>query len=126
MAHFAKIDGNILLSNFSGSILVPEISGGFVSQVVVVGNEQEHRGAEFLSQDIGLEGTWIQTSYNTLKGTHTLGGTPLRKNYAGIGYIYDYNRDAFIRPLPPSVPIESGSWYLNENECWWYFSSSLQ
>jgi len=58
-------------------------------------------------------GDWIQTSYNTAGGTHRLGGTPLRKNYAGIGYTYDPARDAFIPPQP--FP----SWALNENTCLW-------
>ena len=58
-------------------------------------------------------GTWIQTSYNTQGGVHLLGGTPLRKNYAGIGYSYDPVRDAFIPPQP--YP----SWSLNEDSCLW-------
>jgi hypothetical protein len=58
-------------------------------------------------------GQWIQTSYNTQGGVHTLGGTPLRKNYAGIGYSYDAQRDAFIPPSP--FP----SWVLNEDTCLW-------
>lgn len=58
-------------------------------------------------------GTWIQTSYNTYGGKHLLGGTPLRKNYAGIGYTYDPARDAFIPPQP--FP----SWTLNEESCLW-------
>ncbi len=58
-------------------------------------------------------GEWIQTSYNTRGGEHTLGGTPLRKNYAGIGYTYDRERDAFIPPKP--YP----SWTLNEDTCLW-------
>jgi hypothetical protein len=58
-------------------------------------------------------GTWLQTSYNTIGGQHTLGGTPLRKNYAGIGYSYDSVRDAFILPQPYA------SWVLNEDTCQW-------
>ena len=58
-------------------------------------------------------GDWIQTSYNTTGGTHTLGGTPLRKNYAGVGFTYDRVRDAFIPPQP--YP----SWVLNEDTCLW-------
>jgi hypothetical protein len=125
MAHFARLGESILLSEFSGSALVPQISGSYVSSVLVVSNDEESRGEEFLSQDLGLGGTWIQTSYNTIKGVNTRGGTPLRKNYGGIGYIYDYNRDAFIPPLPYNgLPPESGSWVLNENECWWYYVPS--
>jgi hypothetical protein len=58
-------------------------------------------------------GEWIQTSYNTRGGVHQLGGVPLRKNYAGIGYTYDRVRDAFI-PLQPYP-----SWTLNEDTCRW-------
>jgi hypothetical protein len=58
-------------------------------------------------------GEWIQTSYNTRGGQHLLGGTPLRKNYAGVGYSYDREKDAFI----PSKPYES--WTLNAQTCLW-------
>ena len=58
-------------------------------------------------------GLWVKTSYNTNGGVHQLGGTPLRKNYAGIGYTYDEQRDAFI----PPKPFES--WTLNEETCLW-------
>lgn len=58
-------------------------------------------------------GEWIQTSYNTHGGEHTLGGTPLRKNFAGIGFTYDRNKDAFIPPQP------FASWTLNETTCLW-------
>jgi hypothetical protein len=54
-----------------------------------------------------------RTSYNTQAGVHTLGGTPFRKNYAGIGYTYDPQRDAFIPPKP--FP----SWILVEETCQW-------
>ena len=56
---------------------------------------------------------WKQTSYNTYGGVHQLGGTPLRKNYAGIGYTYDEDKDAFI----PKQPFNS--WTLNEDTCQW-------
>jgi hypothetical protein len=59
-------------------------------------------------------GKWVQTSYNTRGGVHLLGGTPLRKNYAGIGFKYDEVRDAFIPPRP-----EVGNWKLNEDTCLW-------
>jgi len=58
-------------------------------------------------------GEWIQTSYNTSGGQHKLGGTPLRKNYAAIGFTYDRERDAFI---PPKQYV---SWSLNEDTCLW-------
>ena len=56
---------------------------------------------------------WKQTSYNTNGGVHKLGGTPFRKNHAGIGYTYDEDRDAFIPPK--TFP----SWVLNESTCLW-------
>jgi len=58
-------------------------------------------------------GEWIETSYNTFGGQHKLGGTPLRKNYASIGYTYDQERDAFIPPKP------FDNWVLNEDTCLW-------
>ena len=58
-------------------------------------------------------GNWIQTSYNTHGGQHTQGGTPLRGNYAGIGYIYDQTNDVFYAPKP--FP----SWLLNESTWTW-------
>tara|TARA_B110000211_G_scaffold229091_1_gene286315 strand:+ start:164 stop:508 length:345 start_codon:yes stop_codon:yes gene_type:complete len=58
-------------------------------------------------------GRWIQTSYNTHGGVHSDGGTPLRKNYAGVGFTYDFDRDAFIPPK------SFDSWTLNEDTCLW-------
>lgn len=58
-------------------------------------------------------GKWIQTSYNTFGGVHNDGGTPLRKNFAGIGFTYDSDLDAFIPPKPYD------SWTLNETTCLW-------
>ena len=75
------------------------------------GNEDETVGAEYLSKEFG--GTWLRTSYNTARGSHQLGGTPFRKNYAGIGYTYYETRNAFIPPKP--YP----SWTLNESTCSW-------
>lgn len=60
-----------------------------------------------------LEGRWIQTSYNTTGNTHTLGGEPLRYNFAGIGWYYDEVLDAFIPPKPYD------SWVLDESTCLW-------
>jgi len=85
MAHFAKVvDGTVV-------------------EVIVA--EQDHIDT--------LSGQWVQTSYNTQGGVHATGGTPLRKNYAGIGFTYDSTRDAFI----PSKPY--ASWVLDENTCLW-------
>ena len=76
------------------------------------GIEQENIGIDFLTKLTGWA-IWKQTSYNTQGGIHTKGGTPLRKNHAGIGYIYDEDRDAFI----PKKPYNS--WILNEQTCLW-------
>jgi hypothetical protein len=89
MAHYAKIEN------------------GIVVQVNVV-DEQF-----FTDNPERYTGIWKQTSYNTQGGVHLLGGTPLRKNYAGIGMLYDENRDAFYCPQPYS------SWTLNETTCIW-------
>lgn len=86
MAHFAQIDDN-----------------NVVIQVLVVPNEEEHRGEEFLSNDLGLGGRFIQTSYNG----------NIRKMFAGIGYTYNETLDIF---LPPK-PFES--WVLNETLGQW-------
>ena len=76
------------------------------------GVEQEVLGIDFLTKLHGWA-IWKQTSYNTHGGVHSLGGTPLRKNHAGIGYTYDEDRDAFI----PKKPFSS--WVLNESTCLW-------
>ena len=76
------------------------------------GVEQEVNGIDFLTKLTGWA-VWKQTSYNTSGGVHKLGGTPLRKNHAGIGYTYDEDRDAFIAPKPYA------SWILNEDTCLW-------
>jgi hypothetical protein len=97
MAHWAEIDENNIVTR------------------VTVGDNDDPAGDEGYSWLVdNLGGTWIKTSYNTLNGAHQLGGTPLRKNYAGIGYTYDEVRDAFI----PPKPIE-GEWELNEDTCLW-------
>ena len=75
------------------------------------GNEVEAVGVKYLNKAFG--GTWLRTSYNTAKNTHKLGGTPFRKNFAGIGFTYDETRDAFIPPQ--NYP----SWTLNEDTCIW-------
>ena len=76
------------------------------------GVEQEVNGIDFLTKLTGWS-IWKQTSYNTIGNVHLLGGTPFRKNHAGIGYTYDEDRDAFI----PSKPYNS--WILNETTCQW-------
>jgi hypothetical protein len=76
------------------------------------GIEQENIGVDFLTKLTGWA-IWKQTSYNTHGGVHSSGGTPLRKNHAGIGYTYDEDKDAFI----PKKPFTS--WVLNETTCQW-------
>jgi hypothetical protein len=89
MSHFAKV------------------VDGIVTQVIVA-------EPEFFETFVDSSpGEWIQTSYNTHGGVHANGGTPLRKNYAGIGFTYDRTKDAFIPPKP------FASWVLNEETCLW-------
>ena len=57
-------------------------------------------------------GAWVQTSYNTIGNKHTLGGTPLRGNFAGIGYSYDADKDVFVAPQP------FASWVLSADYLW--------
>jgi hypothetical protein len=87
MAHFAQVEN------------------GIVMQVIVADQDVIDSGA--------FGSGWVQTSYNTQGGQHRLGGTPFRKNYAGLGYTYDSQRDAFIPPQP--YP----SWTLDEDTCLW-------
>ena len=93
MSHFAKLDENNIVT------------------FVTVGRQEDDGLEAELSQRTG--DVYKQTSYNTRGGVHLLGGTPLRKNYAGIGFTYDENRDAFIPPQP--YP----SWTLDEDTCLW-------
>ena len=99
MAHFAKLS-----------------LGSKVISVHVLSNEvatTEQAGVDSLNNLHKTNDVWKQTSYNTYGGVHKLGGTPFRKNYAGIGYTYDEDRDAFIPPQPYN------SWTLNEDTCNW-------
>ena len=105
MASFAKIENNIVITVVSVVNEVLKDSNGV---------EQENIGIEFLKTLYNEPNAiWKQTSYNTRGGIHINGGTPFRKNHAGIGYIYDSNRDAFIPPKP------FNSWILNETTCNW-------
>ncbi len=105
MAHFAKLDNN------NKVIAVHCVVNNVIRDTN--GIEQEQLGIDFLKSIHGQDNNWKKTSYNTYKGVHTSGGTPFRKNYAGIDYIYDENRDAFIPPKP------FNSWILNEQTCNW-------
>jgi len=104
MASFAKIGLN-------GRVIEVQ---SVVNEVLHDSNgvEQEVNGINFLTNLTGWA-IWKQTSYNTRGGVHLTGGTPFRKNHAGIGYTYDEDRDAFIPPKP--YP----SWTLNETTCLW-------
>ena len=84
MAHYAKVEDSLVTKVI---VAEPEFFDTFVDS---------------------SPGKWIQTSYNTYGGVHSDGGTPLRKNYAGIGFTYDATKDAFIAPQPYS------SWTLND------------
>lgn len=89
MAYYAKVENNL------------------VTQVIVA-------EAEFFDSFVDSSpGIWIETSYDTNGGVHSSGGTPLRKNYAGINFTYDSTRDAFIPPKP--FP----SWTLSNTTCLW-------
>ena len=99
MAHFAKLG-----------------TGNIVETVLSVSNDvatTEQAGEDFLNNMLKTKDVWKQTSYNTFGGVHLLGGTPFRKNYAGVGFTYDQARDAFIEPRPFK------SWTLNEDTCQW-------
>lgn len=90
-----------------------KVVNGIVQQVIVA-------EAEFFQTFVDTSpGDWIQTSYNTYGGQHRNSGTPLRKNYAGIGFTYDRTKDAFIPPKP------FASWTLNEDTCLWDAPTSM-
>jgi len=91
MSHFAKLDEN--------NVVI----------FVTVGRDEDDENE--LTARTG--DTYRRTSYNTYGGQHALGGMPFRKNYAGIGYTYDPQRDAFIAPQPHP------SWVLDESTCLW-------
>jgi hypothetical protein len=104
MASFAKIGLN------SKVIEVVSVNNEVLKDSSKV--EREELGIQFLNELYSWP-IWKQTSYNTKKNIHKLGGTPFRKNHAGIGYTYDEDRDAFI----PKKPYNS--WILNEQTCNW-------
>lgn len=99
MAHFAEINED-----------------NVVVRTIVINNEDantEEAGQDFIANVLNLSGTWLKTSYNTVGGVHTLGGTPYRKNYAGVGTTYDSVNDAFIQVKPYE------SWILNTTTFLW-------
>jgi hypothetical protein len=96
MAHFAEIDEN-----------------NVVVRVLVVDDLHEEDGQNYLANVVGLGGNWLKTSYNTIANEHLLGGTPFRGNFAGVGSVYDEEKDVFYLPQP--FP----SWTLNEETYQW-------
>ena len=96
MAHYAFLDDN-----------------NVVTEVIVGKNEGEEGINWELRYGAFRNQVCKRTSYNTRGGVHSGGGTPFRKNYAGIGYTYDQARDAFIPPKP------FNSWVLNDTTCLW-------
>ena len=104
MAHFAKLDENNVV------LAVHVVDNANTSSDE--GVEEEWRGRNFLEK-IHFYPNWKQTSYNTYRNTHLLGGTPFRGNYAGIGMIYDEANDIFIEQQPyPSWTknLSTASW----------------
>ena len=96
MAHYAFLDGNNIVTE------------------VIVGKDEGEQGIDWEQWYGNFRGQVCKrTSYNTSGGVHSSGGTPFRKNYAGIGYTFDEARDAFIPPKP------FVSWVLNEDTCLW-------
>lgn len=103
MAHWAELDEN-----------------NIVLRVTVGSNDDPDEGYQWLINNLG--GTWVKTSYNAVAGDRVhpenrevveVGGG-FRKNYAGVGFTYDANLDAFIPPRP-----QTGEWALNETTCLW-------
>lgn len=96
MAHYAFLDQNNIVTE------------------VIVGKDEGEEGTDWEAHYGAFRNQVCKrTSYNTINGLHIHGGVPFRKNYAGIGFSYDPNRDAFIPPKP------FASWVLNEESCNW-------
>ena len=107
MAHFAKIGMN-------GKVIAV-LTCGNGDMLNADGVEDESVGQQYLERHNNWPAQmWIQTSYNTSAGTHKLGGTPLRGNYAGIGYIWDEDNNIFYGKKPYA------SWVLNTTDAQWH------
>ena len=107
MSHFAKIRSS---DNIVVQVIVAEQAFSLFKRMIL--GLGDHLGF-YENTQVDGDFYWIQTSYNTHGGVHSEGGTPLRKNYAGIGSTYDAERDAFYAPQP--YP----SWTLNDTSCIW-------
>ena len=105
MAHYAQLDENSTVLTVVVIADSDTLDGD--------GNESEVVGIAFCKSLWGSDTNWKKTSYNTRENVHIASGTPFRKNYAGIGFVYDSGRDAFYSPKP--YP----SYTLNETTCVW-------
>ncbi len=102
MAHYAFLDSNNVVTK------------------VIKGKDETDTSENWETYYGGMHGlTCKRTSYNTYANIHKTNGTPFRKNYAGIGYTYDTDKDAFIPPKPYN------SWVLNETTCQWHAPNDL-
>jgi len=90
MAHFAKVENDL------------------VTDVIVIDNEHENEGMNYINEVLGLPGEWVQTSYNG----------NIRKNFAGIGFTYDRTNDVFISQ-PPNVELPDGVVFVLDNDFQW-------
>ena len=107
MAHFAKLGSN--------SRVISVLTCGNGDMLNADGVEDESVGQQYLERHNNWPAQmWIQTSYNTQGGTHKLGGTPLRGNYAGIGYTWDEDNNIFYHKSPYA------SWVLNTTTATWH------
>jgi len=107
MAHFAKLGSN--------SKVIQVLTLNNKDMLNADGVEDESVGQQYLERHNNWPAQmWIQTSYNTSGGTHTLAGTPLRGNYAGIGHIWDEDNNIFY----PKKPY--ASWVLNTTTASWH------
>lgn len=105
MAHFAKIDENNIVTEVHviNNLEIGDSQGG----------ESEAKGIKFLKEINGENTNWVQTSYNTYRNIHELGGEPFRWNYATIGSTWDSIQQGFILPKP------FNSWVWNDNQKDW-------
>lgn len=116
MAHFANVNEN-----------------NIVTDVLVVSDDYENNAQDYLVNVCGLEGTWIQTSYNTYGGVHANGKMPIHKNYAGIGYTFDgvgfaapkpfeswtLNPDSYLWEAPTPIPTDGKIYNWDESTLTW-------
>jgi len=109
-----------------------EVKDGVVTRVLVVDDSVED-GQTFLAETLGFGGTWVKTSYNTHGNQHATGGTPLHKNFAGIGYLWDgtgffhpkpypswtFNNSTYLWEPPTPMPTDDKQYVWNEPTLSW-------